>query len=198
MKSTSERARGNVVRAGAQVLIRAPDAADRDEFLALTRASVRFHRRWAAPPVTPEQFDEYLGRCRRPNFVGLLACRREDARIVGAFNLSEIVRGVFQSCYMGYYVGAGYQRRGYMTEALGLVLAHAFDTLKLHRVEANIQPDNVPSLALVRRAGFTREGYSRRYLKISGRWRDHERYALLAEDWRAAKSAEGRGEEAKR
>ena len=188
MKSSSERERGSVIRAGAQVFIRAPQTADRDEFLSLTRASVRFHRRWGSPPVTPEQFDEYLERCRRPNFVGLLACLRGDGRVVGALNLSEIVRGGFQSCYMGYYVGAGYQGRGYMTDALRLVLAHAFETLKLHRVEANIQPANVASVALVRRAGFTREGFSRRYLKISGRWRDHERYALLAEDWRKHKS----------
>jgi ribosomal-protein-alanine N-acetyltransferase len=187
MTTSGESEPGSIVRAGALTFIRAPVAADRDEFLSLMRASVRFHRRWAAPPVTDEQFAEYLERCRRPNFVGLLACRREDARLVGVFNLSQIVRGGFQSCYMGYYVGAGYQRRGYMTEALGLVLAHAFETLKLHRVEANIQPDNAASLALVRRAGFTREGFSRRYLKISGRWRDHERYALLAEDWNKAK-----------
>lgn len=191
MKSASESGRGGFVRAGAQIFIRAPRPADRDEFLSLTRASVRFHRRWGSPPVTPEQFDEYLERCRRTNFVGLLACRREDDRVVGVFNLSEIVRGGFQSCYMGYYVGAGYQQRGYMTEALRLVLGHAFETLKLHRVEANIQPDNAPSLALVRRAGFTREGFSRRYLKIAGRWRDHERYALLAEDWRGKKSKAG-------
>lgn len=173
-----------VIRAGTRTFIRGPRAEDREEFLALTHASVRLHRRWAAPPATPEQFEDYLERCRRPNFVGLLACRRDDARIVGVFNLSEIVRGGFQSCYMGYFVGAPYQRRGYMTDALGLVLAHAFETLRLHRVEANIQPDNHASLALVRRAGFTREGFSRRYLKIAGRWRDHERYALLAEDWK--------------
>ncbi len=188
--------RSDVIRAGAQIFIRAPEAGDRDEFLALMRASVRFHRRWAAPPVTPEQFDEYLERCRRPNFEGLLACRREDGRIVGVFNLSEIVRGGFQSCYMGYNVGAGYQQRGYMTEALRLVLAHAFETLKLHRVEANIQPENAPSIALVRRAGFAREGFSRRYLKIAGRWRDHERWALLAEDWRGKKQG-GRGMKSK-
>jgi ribosomal-protein-alanine N-acetyltransferase len=71
-----------------------------------------------------------------------------------------------------------------MTEALQLILKYAFETLKLHRVEANIQPGNVASIALVKRAGFTQEGYSRRYLKISGRWRDHERWALIAEDWR--------------
>ena len=72
-----------------------------------------------------------------------------------------------------------------MTEALRLMLAYAFNDLKLHRLEANVQPENVSSLALVKRAGFVREGYSRRYLKIAGRWRDHERWAILREDWQA-------------
>lgn len=72
-----------------------------------------------------------------------------------------------------------------MTEAIQLVLSYAFNDLKLHRIEANIQPHNTASLALVKRAGFTNEGYSRRYLKICGRWQDHERWAILAEDWRA-------------
>jgi len=66
-----------------------------------------------------------------------------------------------------------------------LMLRHAFRGLKLHRVEANIQPGNVASLALVKRAGFTHEGFSRRYLKVCGHWRDHERWAILAENWRA-------------
>jgi ribosomal-protein-alanine N-acetyltransferase len=70
--------------------------------------------------------------------------------------------------------------------AIQLILRYAFTKLKLHRVEANIQPENLASLALIKRAGFTREGYSRRYLRIGGRWRDHERWALLAEDWKVA------------
>ena len=74
-----------------------------------------------------------------------------------------------------------------MTEAVRLLLRHAFARMKLHRVEANIQPGNLASLALVKRAGFIKEGYSRRYLKICGRWRDHERWAILAEDWKAGR-----------
>src|SRR5262249_7189772 len=100
-------------------------------------------------------------------------------------NLSQIFYGGFQSAYMGYYVGAPFAREGYMTEGLTLALRYAFTKLRLHRVEANIQPTNRPSLALVQRAGFTREGFSRRYLKIGGKWRDHERWAILVEDWKA-------------
>jgi ribosomal-protein-alanine N-acetyltransferase len=153
--------------------------------LRLNRASRRLHRGLASPPVTARQFAAYLARRRRPDAPGFLICRAEDRAVVGAINFNEIVRGRFQSAYLGYEIGAPFARRGYMTAALDLALRLAFGRLRLHRVEANIQPGNQPSLALVRRAGFRREGFSRRYLKIGGRWRDHERWALLAEDWRA-------------
>ena len=101
---------------------------------------------------------------------------------------NEIVRGPAQSAFLGYWIGARYARQGYMTEALQLALRHAFRVLRLHRVEANIMPANRASIALVRRAGFQREGYSTRYLKIAGRWADHERWALTVEDWRRLSS----------
>ena len=78
-----------------------------------------------------------------------------------------------------------------MTEAVSLVLGYAFDNLKLHRIEANVQPHNQPSIAVLRRNGFAKEGFSRRYLKINGRWRDHERWAIIVEDWRKNKSNVG-------
>ncbi len=77
---------------------------------------------------------------------------------------------------------------GYMTEGFALALDFAFRRLALHRVEANVQPANRRSIALVSRLGFEREGYSRRYVKISGRWRDHVRFAMLAEDWRTRRT----------
>ncbi len=92
--------------------------------------------------------------------------------------------GAFRSAYLGYYIGAPYARQGYMSEGIRLILQYAFKQLKLHRLEANIQPENLASIALVKRSGFVKEGYSRRYLKIGGRWRDHERWAILYEDWR--------------
>ena len=106
-----------------------------------------------------------------------------DGALLGHVEISQIARGNFQSAYLGYAIGAEHRGQGYMTEALQLALRHAFRTLRLHRIEANVEPDNEASHALVRRAGFAREGFSRRYLKIRGRWRDHERWALLAEDW---------------
>ena len=116
---------------------------------------------------------------------GFLVCRCEDDAIVGTFNIGEIVRGLFQSAYLGYYAFAPHAGAGYMSEGLELVLHVAFRVLKLHRLEANVQPTNRRSLTLVRRAGFVREGYSRRYVRVAGQWRDHVRMALLVEEWRA-------------
>lgn len=127
----------------------------------------------------------------RATHIGLLACRRQDDALVGVFNFSAIVRGAFQSAYLGYYGFADHAGRGYMSEGLALGLRVGFSTLRLHRIEVNVQPANKPSIALVRRGGFTREGFSRRYIKIGGRWRDHERWALLAEDWRAQRLNSG-------
>ena len=166
------------------IYLRPARRADRDEVLRLHRASVRFYRGLVMPPVTARQWAAYLARRRRPDSPGFLICRTTDDAIVGGINVNEIVRGVFRSGYLGYQIGAPYARRGYMTEALALVLRRAFGPLRLHRVEANIQPGNRASIALVRRAGLRREGLSRRYLKIGGRWRDHERWALTVEEWR--------------
>ena len=168
-----------------RVFLRPPASPDRDEFVSLMRASRSFHRPWATAPTDAERFASYLADARRPDFDAMLVCRRDDDAIVGFFNLSQIARGSMQSAYLGYAVGKPFAGHGYMREALDLVLRHAFLTLKLHRVEANIQPGNSASVALARGAGFRREGFSPRYLKIGGRWRDHERWALLAEDWRA-------------
>ena len=95
--------------------------------------------------------------------------------------LSEIVTGAFQNAYLGYYGMAALAGHGLMTEAVGLAAAHAFEALGLHRLEANIQPGNQRSLVLVRRLGFRLEGFSPRYLRVSGEWCDHERWALLAD-----------------
>ena len=170
------------------VHLREVDYRDRDEFLALVRKSRSLHHPWAYPPERGDQFDELVARARREDVVTLLGCRDADDAIFGVFTVSQIVRGAFQSAYLGYYGHAEHAGRGYMRLALEQVLDHAFGPLALHRVEANIQPGNVPSTALARGAGFRLEGFSPRYLLIGGRWRDHERYAITAEDRRRQKS----------
>jgi len=175
----------NAVVAGQSVYLRTPARRDMKEFLALNRASTQLHRGLVSPPTEGPQFTAFLERCRRTDSACFFICRVEDRRIVGSINLSQIFLGGFRNAYLGYFIGAPYAGLGYMTEAIGLMLRHAFTHLKLHRLEANIQPGNVASAALVKGAGFVCEGYSRRYLKICGRWRDHERWAILAEDWKA-------------
>ncbi len=172
-----------------RVELRAPTPADCEEFIAAMLSSRKLHHPWLTPATTPEAFENLLGRVGDERYDPQLVCRREDGVIVGFVNISEIVRGAAQYGFVGYGGVAAYAERGYMTEGLQLVLRRAFTDLGLHRLEANIQPGNAASIALVRRLGFVREGFSERYLKIGGRWRDHERWAIRGEQWRAANRA---------
>jgi ribosomal-protein-alanine N-acetyltransferase len=107
-----------------------------------------------------------------------------EGDLAGVINISEIVRGAFNSGYLGHYAFVPHAKRGHMRHGLQAVLQKAFRLHRLHRLEANIQPGNTASRRLVRRLGFRREGYSRRYLEVLGRWRDHERWAITAEEWK--------------
>jgi len=171
----------------ARVYVRAPRRSDEHEFVSLMRESRGFHRPWASAPTDAARFAAYLEDAGRADFQALLVCRVADDQIIGFFNISQIARGSLQSAYLGYAAAERYAGQGYMREAIELVLRAAFVELRLHRLEANIQPGNQASIALAQGAGFKREGYSPRYLKISGRWRDHERWALLADDWRRSR-----------
>ena len=170
-----------ILRLGKRVYLRRPRLGDAEEFLALMHASRRLHRPWVQPPADRKAFAAYVAHASTRG-AGSLICLREDHAIVGVANLSEIVRGCFQSAYLGFYGSAPYAGQGLMSEGVGLMLQHAFRDLKLHRIEANVQPANVRSLTLIKSLGFRKEGFSPRYLKICGRWRDHERWTRLAED----------------
>ena len=163
-----------------RIFLRVPSEADQAEFIAAAKASRALHGPWIDAPDTPEKFRSYLERMRTGNNFPLLVCLKGSQEIVGVVNISNTVMGAFRSAYLGYYAFAGFSRQGLMREGLRAVVKHAFATLKLHRLEANIQPENIASIALVRSVGFKLEGYSPRYLKIFGRWRDHERWAILA------------------
>lgn len=155
------------------------------------RASRRLHRPWLAGPTTHEAYDRLLARAEHERYDPLFVCRRDDGTIVGFFNISEIVRGSLQSAFLGYGAVAAHAGRGYMSEGLELVLARTFGELRLHRLEANIQPGNSASIELVERAGFVCEGLSERYLKIGGRWRDHEHWVIRSEQWRERRRRRG-------
>lgn len=166
---------------GEHVHVRRPSLRDAGEFAERVRASRDLHARWVSPPASREDFAAYVKRARGEELEALFVCRNEDRAIVGVFNLSQIVRGHLRSAYLGYYGFEPFAGRGYMKEGLGLVVRHAFGELHLHRLESNIQPENVRSTQLVRAYGFRLEGHSPRYLKLSGRWRDHQRWAITTD-----------------
>jgi [ribosomal protein S5]-alanine N-acetyltransferase len=143
-------------------------------------ASREVHYPWVEPFTDEAGFERWFAETATGRKVGLVA--ETAGSIVGVVNLNEIVHGIFCSVYLGYYAMAGQGGRGLMTRAVELAVAYAFDELGLHRVEANIQPENLRSRALVQRLGFRLEGLSPRYLHIAGAWRDHERWARLSDD----------------
>lgn len=150
-------------------------------FLASVAHSRPLHRPWVAPPATAEAFAAAVAKSDGDRHQSYLAL--DDAGgFVGCINLNEIVRGAFQSAYLGYYAFAPYAGTGLMKLAMALVIDKAFGELQLHRLESNIQPGNTASIALVKSLGFRHEGFSPRYLHIAGQWRDHERYAITQED----------------
>ncbi|MGD2182945.1 GNAT family N-acetyltransferase [Lusitaniella coriacea] len=166
-----------------RVFIRKPIDEDWKKLLLLHQRSKSFHSPWVSPPLTEEECKKYINRCKNKDYEGLLICHSTNQKIVGVANLSQIFYRAFQNAYLGYYVDVEFAEQGLMREGIRLALDYTFSTLNLHRVEANIQPKNTASINLVKRLGFTQEGFSRRYLKINGEWRDHERWALTVEDW---------------
>jgi [ribosomal protein S5]-alanine N-acetyltransferase len=181
--SSPSDAGGPVLERGDRVRLRRLRFEDEDAFLAVVAASRSLHHPWTSPPGDAEGFRALVERGAGGDSVSLAGWRSGDNTLVAVVNLSQIVRGLFQSCYCGFYANAATAGQGLTRETLQLALRYAFIVEGLHRVEANVQPGNAPSLALVRRVGFRHEGFSPRYLRIDGAWRDHERFAITIEDW---------------
>lgn len=158
------------------VYLRSPSREDAQPILEAYERSAELHQHWASPPADIQLFlaDEHR----------YMVCSMESDEIVGTFHISSIVRGLFQSAFLGYNAFAPHAGKGYMREGIQLLITEAFSNLNLHRLEANIQPDNVASIALVSGAGFVKEGFSKNYLRVNGGdWKDHERWAILNPDW---------------
>ena len=173
-----------LTRSHSLVTLAPPKRSDRSAFLTAVWESRELHGDWVSPPDTRALFAAYLSRLRYPRNEAFLVRDLSDSGLVGVINVSEIVRGDFQSAYLGYYAFAAKAGRGLMLEGLKTLVRHAFRDMELHRLEANIQPDNARSIALAKAAGFRHEGMSRHYLRIGGVWRDHERWAITTEDVR--------------
>ena len=165
-------------------ILEGPSSKRREEFLAAVARSRKLYRHWARPPATTQEFNNNLKRLKNGAHLAYWVCT-EEGELAGVININEIVRGVFCSGYLGYYGFVPHNGRGYMKKGLRAVMEEAFRREQLHRLEANIQPDNEASRQLVQRCGFRLEGFSPRYLKLAGRWRDHERWAITVEEWKA-------------
>lgn len=179
------------VAAQARTYLRSPTVADSAEFVAKARASRRHLRPFVHAPEDETGFRAWLARGARPDVHQFLVCRRADDEICGYTNINNVIAGNLQQAFVGWAAFDRFQGDGHLTEGVELVLQVAFTTLRLHRVEANIQPTNTRSRALAVRTGFRLEGYSPRYLRVGGTWQDHERWALLADDWRARRRPAG-------
>lgn len=164
------------------ILIREPRLADEDKFISAMLSSQDIHKSWTMPPLTHAQFLNFIHRAKQDNAKSYLAMD-ENQNIIGVFNISEIVRGHFQSAYLGFYGVVAFSQKGLMSHALKSILKKVFTELGLHRLEANIQPENIRSINLVSHNGFKKEGFSPRYLNINGEWCDHERWAITVEDY---------------
>ena len=164
-----------------RIAIRPIAASDEQPFVAAARRSRAVHSPWVSAPQDAIAFHRYIARFEDKHNFGFVVVAPGSGQIAGAINLTHVVFGAFRSGYLGYFVFEGYAGQGVMSQGLRSVVRHAFTALGLHRVEANIQPENLASIALVRACGFQKEGLTPSYLKIRGRWRDHERWALVRE-----------------
>jgi ribosomal-protein-alanine N-acetyltransferase len=176
--------------AGDTVVLRQPQMSDYLEWATLREASRDFltpwEPTWPADDLTRASFrrrirryfEDQRGDLAYPFFI----FRRNDNVLVGGLTLANVRRGCAQACTLGYWMGRNHARRGYMTAAVRAVIPFAFETLRLHRIEAACIPGNVASIRLLEKTGFQREGFARQYLCIDGLWQDHLLFARLKSD----------------
>jgi len=166
------------VQSGSRTFLTLANKSNLSELDSLRRRNIDFHKPW----VYHGDINAYLEKITTGKTISLLLWTVDGTSLIGVINLNEPVMGALQSAYLGYYIDERFAGQGYMAEGLGLTLDHAFNKLGFHRLEANIQPGNVLSIALVKRLGFRLEGFSPKYLRINERWCDHERWAILADE----------------
>lgn len=173
-----------------KTLLRSPVERDWRAYAEIRAASRKFLEPWE--PTWPNdalsrdafyrRLNRYASDWRNDTGYSMFLFDRESAALVGGISLSNIRRGVAQCGTLGYWMGEAYAGKGYMREALQLLLDFSFDELSLHRIEAACLPNNEPSRRLLLGSGFSEDGYARKYLKIRGAWQDHLLFSLLAED----------------
>jgi ribosomal-protein-alanine N-acetyltransferase len=175
---------------GDGVVLRPPQTSDYAEWAALREASRQFlapwEPTWPADDLTRSSFRRRIKRYGEDQRSDLaypfFLFRAGNMTLIGGLTLANVRRGCAQAASLGYWMGAAFARKGHMTAAVRAVLPFAFETLRLHRVEAACIPGNVASVRLLEKTGFRREGFAREYLCIDGVWQDHLLYARLKHD----------------
>lgn len=175
---------------GKGVLLRVPQMADWSEWARLRGESRAFLAPWE--PVWPEddltrsafrrRMRRYARELRDDLGYSFLIFRAADGVLVGGVTLNNVRRGVAQAANLGYWMGAPFAGKGYMTTALAALIPFAHGMLKLRRIEAACLPHNAASVRLLGKLGFAREGLAREYLCIAGEWQDHLLFAHLSAD----------------
>ncbi|MCI0465520.1 MAG: GNAT family N-acetyltransferase [Beijerinckiaceae bacterium] len=174
---------------GENVYLRPPEMRDYEAWTELRAASraflVPWEPTWPGDDLTRAAFRRRLRRSHQEiandeAYPFLIFC--DNNVLAGGLTLGQIKRGVVQSGTLGYWIGERYARQGLMSGAVHAMTGYAFTSLRLHRIEASCLPHNTASIRLLERAGFTREGYARAYLRINGVWQDHLLYGLLDTD----------------
>ena len=149
------------------------------EYLKSVHASLKSIEPWIQIPTTTKSFAKFLKEVSNSSDKAYLVRRLSDDALVGVIEIRDIFMGIFKCGYLIYYSFDGFRGQGYMKEGLKLIISKAFKKMQLHRLEANIQPTNEGSKGLAKTAGLLYEGYSPKFLKINGEWRDHERWAII-------------------
>ncbi|MEZ5759117.1 MAG: GNAT family protein [Emcibacteraceae bacterium] len=173
----------HVIARGDKVELQLPSMSHKKQFMDFVNRNRDFHEPWVFVSGDPAYYDQYIRRMKMGKMIGFFVFTRDDNQFAGVVNLNSIRLDPFSSASLGYYAEESLCGNGYMKEAIRLVLAHAFQKIGLNRVEVNIQPGNTASIRLVKAVGFEKEGFSRKYLQIGNDYRDHERWAYLAEDF---------------
>ena len=175
---------------GEGVYLRYPRVADYLQWSRLRGESRMFLEPWEPVWATDElskgafrrRLKRYQRETRQDTAYAFFVFRSRDDALLGGCTLSNVRRGVTQSCALGYWVGERFARQGFMFDAVRALIPFIFSTLGLHRIEAACLPANQPSRNLLTKAGFREEGLARRYLLINGDWKDHVLFALLADE----------------
>jgi len=170
------------LRIGSRCFIAAPTYKMRGEYLDFLIRNEGYHRPWVYHMPDPKYYDHYLGRIKHGVTQGCFIFDIKTKRLAGVININNILMGSMRMASLGYYGDEEFAGSGHMSEGMRLVLDYSFTTLGLNRLEANIQPENIASRRLVQKLGFRKEGFSPKYLQIGGKWCDHERWAILAEE----------------